>query len=268
MPDSFNFLNLVSLNILPFLMVVTRLGVIFFMLPPFQGNGIPRTVKVLITLAMAIIVFPIVVINAIKLDIKQFNFFEIFYYIAIEFLIGLVISFVITIIFAAIEFAGHLIDFNSGFGFSAVIDPITQQNTTLTSKFYFLLGTALFFVINGHNSVINAVVESYRVLPIGLTKINLNSINYLIRSFANIFMIGFKIAAPIVITLFITEVALAVLARAIPQLNVFLVGFSLKISVLFIILAIMLINTVPYLQGLFEESFLNVRTVIHALKTN
>jgi len=259
MSGSFQFLNLVSLNMLPFLMVVTRLGTVFFMIPPFKNRGIPNFLKVLITLALAIIIFPIV---SIELDIRTINYFQVFYLLATEFFIGLVISFMVSIIFEAVQFAGRLIDFNSGFGFASVVNPLTQDNVTLTSQFYFLIATVLFFTIGAHNLVIGAVVESYRVLPLATIKLSLESLNFLIRSFANIFSIGLKIAAPVVVTIFLTEVALAILARAIPQLNVFLVGFSLKISVLFIILSITLINTVPYLQGLFEDSFFNIRNFI------
>lgn len=257
MPGSFDFLNLVSLNMLPFLMVVTRLGTILFIIPPFRSNNIPNLIKVLITLAITIIIFPLV---SIDIDIIQLSYFEIFNYIITELLVGITIGFIISVIFTAVQFAGSLIDFNSGFGFSNVIDPLTQENITITSKFYLLIATTLFFTINGQSLVIGAVVESYDILPLGVFKLNIESIGFLLRLFANIFSIGFKIAAPLTVTLFLTEVALAVLARAIPQMNVFIIGFSLKISVLFILLAVTLINTVPYMQSLFEDSFLNIKS--------
>lgn len=259
MSGSFEFLNLVSVNILPFLMVVTRLGTIFFTIPPFRNQSVPNIVKALITLAVTIMIFPLV---SVEINIWQVSYFQIFYYLGIEFLIGLIIAFVISIIFIAAQFAGSIIDFNSGFGFASVVDPLTQDNVTLTSKFYFLVAMTLFFTIGGHNLITGSVVESYRVLPLGEFKLSMESLKFLMRSFASIFSIGFKIAAPIFVTLFLTEVALAILARAIPQMNVFLVGFSLKISVLFVLLAVTLINTVPYLQGLFEDSFLNVKSFL------
>ncbi len=263
MPDSFEFLNIISLNIFPFLLIVTRLGIVFFTIPPFKQGGFPNLIKVLITLAFSLIVLPVL---SVKIDIKTLSFLEIFYYISIEFLIGLLISFVISIVFIAVEVAGNLIDFNSGFGFASVIDPLTQQNTTLTSKFYLLISIVIFFIINGHSLLISAVVESYKKMPLGFFKINQDLINFFIKCFSSIFMIGLKIAAPIIATLFITEVSLAVLARAIPQLNVFLVGFSLKIAILFIFLSVMLINTVPYLQGLFEDSFLTFKGLFALFK--
>ena len=259
MSGSFEFLNLVSSNILPFLMVVTRLGTIFFTIPPFRNHNIPNIVKVLVTLAITVIVFPII---AIKIDIRQISYFQVFYFLAIEFLVGIIISFVISIIFIAAQFAGSLIDFNSGFGFASVVDPLTQENVTLTSKFYFLMTMTLFFTIGGHNLMVKGVVESYRILPLATFKLNIESIKFLMKSFSSIFSIGFKIAAPVFASLFLAEIALAILARAIPQLNVFLIGFSLKISVLFIVLAITLVNTVPYLQGLFEDSFLNLENFL------
>lgn len=254
---------MVSKNILPFLMVVTRIGIVFFTIPPFRNRSLAPFLKVLISLALAIIIFPVI---SVEIDIRAMTYFEIFTHIAAEFLVGLLLSFMIAIIFIAAQFAGSLIDINSGFGFASVINPLTQDNVTLTSNLYFIIAAVLFFTIGGHNLVIGAIAESYRVMPIAEFKLNQQSIQLLIRAFADISTIGFKIAAPVVSTLFLSEIALAILARSVPQMHVFIIGFSLKISVLFIIISITLINTVPYLQGLFEDSFFNLKNIITVFK--
>lgn len=256
MTDSFDFLNLVSVNVLPFIMVITRIGSIFFTIPPFRNNGLPHSVKLLFSLAVTLLVFPLV---GIELNIMELSYFEIFYYLFSEFLLGLVISFMVTIVFAAIQLAGRIIDLNSGFGFSNLVDPVTQDTITVTSKFYSVVAATLFFLIGGHRLLLQAALESYRLIPLGSFRFSQQALNILIRAFGDIFIIGFRIAAPIMAALFLTEVALAILSRAIPQIRVFLIGFPLKISVTFLIIALTLINTVPYLQGLFEDSFVNIQ---------
>ncbi len=259
MIDSFEFLNAVSANILPFIMVVTRIGAIMFTIPPLRENNLPQSVKLLFTVSVSFLVFPLV---AIQLDIAALNYFEIFTYLATEFLMGLVIGFMVTIIFAGIQMAGRLIDLNSGFGFSNLVDPVTQDTITVTTQFYSVISVTLFFIIGGHRFLVQAAVESYRLVPLGAYIFSSQALSILVRGFGDIFLIGFRIAAPIMAALFITEVGLAILSRAIPQMRVFLIGFPLKISVAFLIMSLTLVNTVPYLQGLFEDSFLNISNFI------
>jgi flagellar biosynthetic protein FliR len=264
MLDTFNFLNLISINILPFFLIMTRIGTIFFAIPPFRSHNLPNILKILVTLSVTILVFPLL---SIKIDIRQLNYFQIFYYLLSEFICGLLIGFLSSIIFFAIEFAGNLIDFSSGFAFASIINPLTQENITLTSKFYSLVATTLFFTIGGPTILLQVIIESYKILPMAsFLNMNMEIIQFIIKDFASIFNIGLKIAAPVAVALFLSDVALAIISRAIPQLNVFMLGFSVKIYVLFIILAITLINTVPYLQGLFEDSFLNIQNFIKILK--
>jgi len=142
MTGSFQFLNLVSANILPFIMVVTRLGTIIFTIPPFRNNNIAPSVKAMFTLAFSMLIFPVV---GIELDLMDLNYLEIFMFLASEFLLGLVISFIVTIIFAAVQLAGRIVDLNSGFGFSNIVDPVTQDTVTITSQYYTVLSTTLFF---------------------------------------------------------------------------------------------------------------------------
>lgn len=263
MKNSFDLLNYISSNILPFILVLTRIGVIFFTIPPFMRNNIPNQIKALFTLAFAFIIFPIVMV---EMDLNSMSYFDVFARIASEFIFGLVIAFMVTVVFTGVQVAGRFIDLNSGFGFSNIIDPMTQEEVTITSKFYFICAVTIFFVIGGHSLLVRAIAESYNFMPMGQFSLNSQAVGTIIRSFGDIFIIGFKIAIPVMASLFLTEVALAILSRAIPQIRVFLIGFPLKISVTFIVIALTLINTVPYLQGLFEDSFVNIDYIMRSLR--
>jgi flagellar biosynthetic protein FliR len=223
----------------------------------------PNSVKVLISLTFTILVFSTV---KAELDIFELNYFEIFTKIISELLVGVSIGFLITVAYSAIQGAGRLIDLLSGFGFSAIIDPVNNSNATVTTNFYSIIATTLFFIIGGPGILINGIAQSYSVIPLGKFTINAAATQMLARSFSDIFLTALKIAAPIMAALFLTEIALAILTRAIPQLNFFVVGFPLKIAATLLLLGFTLINTVPYMQVLFNDSFMNMEYFLKVLK--
>jgi len=262
MNSLFNLVNLISDNILPFGMVVTRLSIIIFSIPPFNSRTIPNNVKVLLSLSFALLIFPMV---GIKLDIMNLNYFEIFSYLASEVIFGLVIGFIVSAVFAAIQAAGRIIDINNGFGFSQIVDPVSNISTTPTSNFFSVVAATLFVTIGGHNLLIGAIVKSYIAAPMGKVVFQSGILEILIGTFGNILVVGLKIAAPIMATLILTEIVLAVMARIIPQIPVFIVGFPLKILVSLVAVAYTMVNTIPYLQGLFENSFMDIDNLLRLL---
>ncbi len=263
MTDIFGLLNLVSNNILPFFMVFTRIAAIFLIIPFLHSARIPNNVKILISLTFTILIFPIVKTD---LNIAELNYFEIFSNIISELLMGLAIGFFITIVYSAIQGAGRLIDFSSGFGISAVLDPVNNISATVTTNFYSIIATTLFFMIGGHRIIISGVAQSYAIIPLGKFTLNSAAVQMLSRSFSDIFLIALKVSAPIMAALFLTEIALAILTRSIPQINVFVVGFPLKIAAGLLIVGFTLINTVPYMETLFKNSFLNIDYFLKVLR--
>lgn len=262
MGNLFYILNSTSSNIMPFFMVFTRIASIFLVIPFLHSSRIPIPVKLLISMTFTILVFPIV---KTEIDITALSYFEIFYKIASELLIGISIGFIITVVYSAIQGAGRLIDLMGGFGFSSVLDPINNSNTTVTSDFYSIIATTLFFTIGGHRILITGIAQSYSLVPLGAFTLNSSAIQILSRSFAGIFLMALKVAAPLMATLFLTEIVLAILSRAIPSLNIFVIGFPIKIAVTVLITGFTLVNTVPYFEVLFKESFINMDYFLKAM---
>ena len=263
MGNLFFILNSVSSNILPFFMVFTRIAAIFIIIPFLNSARIPNSVKLLISLTFTIIVFPTL---KARIDIMALSYFEIFYKIAAELLVGVSIGFLITVVYSAIQGAGRLIDVMGGFGFSSVLDPINNSNTTVTSDFYSIIATTLFFTIGGHRTLISGIAQSYLFVPLGTFTVNSASIQILTRSFSGILLMTLRIAAPLMATLFLTEVVLALLSRAIPSMNIFVIGFPIKIAVSVLITGFTLINTVPYFEILFKDSFINIDYFLKAMR--
>jgi flagellar biosynthetic protein FliR len=153
-----------------------------------------------------------------------------------EFITGILIGYVSYLIFTAIYLAGQIIDMQMGFGIVNVMDPVSNIQVPITSNFYFVLCMVMFLSINGHHLIIKALYDSFSFIPLGKTVFDSALLTDMTRTLGNIFILGFKISAPIVASMLIIDMALGVIMKTIPQLNIFVVGMPLKILVGFLIL--------------------------------
>ena len=170
--------------------------------------------------------------------------------LATQVVIGLAIGFALRLVFTAVEMAGDLIGLQMGLGFAMFYDPGNVQHTPILGQFMGLLATLSFLAINGHLMVISALADSFRALPIDAQLLGSNLFDVLARHGAIIFIAGLQLALPLIITMLVVNLALGVLTRAAPQLNIFAVGFPLTLAIGFGAL----ILTLPYFGPVFERT--------------
>jgi flagellar biosynthetic protein FliR len=173
-----------------------------------------------------------------------------------------------TLLFIGIRIAGNIVGYQIGLMMANVMDPNTNSQYSMVSELYYLLAILIFLAIDGHHAVISALADSYRLIPVGVFAVNGNIGEQLIRFTAHTFIIGLKIGAPVIVTLFMTSVALGVVARTVPQMNIFLIGIPLKIIIGFAVIAVAL----PVTKYIIYQSlnYLNesVLGVMHGLGTS
>lgn len=167
-----------------------------------------------------------------------------------EALIGGVFGFGIFTAFAVFLFGGRLLDYQMGFGVAGLIDPVTKAHNPLLGTVLSLLAVTLFFAVNGHHMIIRGLAYSFEHLPIGSDFFKIN-IQHQIMQFGIMFVYGLSLVAPAVITLLMIDIGMAVAARTMPQVNMFIVGFPVKIFVGLMVLAL----SINYLTPLFERVF-------------
>jgi flagellar biosynthesis protein FliR len=170
--------------------------------------------------------------------------------LATQIVIGLAIGFVLRLVFVAVEMAGDLIGLQMGLGFAMFYDPGNVQHTPIVGQFMGLLATLVFLAINGHLMIISALADSFRTLPVAAAPLGANLFEALARHGAIVFVAGLQLALPLIVTMLVVTLALGVLTRAAPQLNIFAVGFPLTIAIGFGAL----ILTLPYFGPLFERT--------------
>lgn len=217
--------------------------------PPFSNAAVPMRIKVATGLALALALAPALppippISPASGAGLAV---------LAQQMLIGAAMGFAFRLVISAIDFAGSLIGLQMGLGFATFYDPDNTSQTPVLSEFLSLLGLLVLLSMNGHLMILATLARSFEVLPIAGTALAAGSWSNLAHAGTIIFASGLMLALPVVCALLITNVALGVLTRAAPQLNLFAVGFPLTLIGGFTVLILSLgYLSTPLLQ-LFEH---------------
>lgn len=217
------------------LLGAARVGGWMLLAPPFNHRGIPARVKTLLSLVLAMSVAPRApagIVGGAGTDAAA-STMRLVLAVASEFFVGAALGFIVMCIFAAFQAAGDLVDMLGGFSAATTFDPLSGTGSAVIGRFYQMTALTLMFTTNAHLVVLEGVLRTYRVLPPG----SMLDLGRLARSATSVgggmVLASLQIAAPIVAVLFLTDIGLGLLTRVAPALNVFALGFSLKILVTF-----------------------------------
>jgi flagellar biosynthetic protein FliR len=187
-----------------------------------------------------------------------------FIILAQQALIGLLLGFTLRIAFAAIDVAGDLIGFQMSLSFAVFYDPQNAGQTPVLSEFLGLLAMLIFLAMNGHLLTLQVLAESFRLLPVSATPFSTGGISSMLVWSSVLFSAGLLLALPLITALLISNLAMGVLARVAPQLNIFAVGFPVTLTVGFIVLMF----SIPYfgtaMERLFDQAFRAMGAVLRA----
>ncbi|WP_043922431.1 flagellar biosynthetic protein FliR [Paenibacillus terrae] len=244
-----------------FLLIFCRITSFFVVAPIFSTRGVPNIFKVGISGFLALIVY-------LTYGTHQQVPTDAAYVLLVgrEVLIGLLLGFTAYLFMTAIQTAGSFIDLQVGFGMASVFDPMTGASSPLTGNFKFAIAVLLFLSLNGHHHLINAILYSYDWVPLTndfFVKLYGGSVTeFLVRSFAESFLLAFQIAAPIVVATFLTDVGLGFLAKTAPQFNIFVIGVPLKIIVGLFMLLLLMPSFAFIFEKLFTVMFESIRNLL------
>lgn len=241
-----------------FLFSLLRVSAILVTMPIVGNAIVPAQVKGGLSLLMTIIIYPFVQSN---LPLVAFGFLPLLLRMAAEVFIGVVIGFTARFIFAGIQFAGDMIGFQMGFSIASVFDPQTSQEISIVSEFQFMMVMIIFLFVDAHHIFLTAMVDSFRVLRIQDFHVSPEFFRRMVTLSGDVFVIAIKISAPIIAVLFFVNIGLGVIARTVPQINVFIVGIPLQIAVGLIFLGI----TAPIFLNVVMSLFQRLAGDIHGL---
>jgi flagellar biosynthesis protein FliR len=247
-------------QVLVFILTFLRISALLVMIPVIGERTVPVRVKAGLAILISILVIPSIEVDKSLFHAKT----EIFTFaIAMigEIIIGIVIGLTTRIIFSGIQYAGEMVGVQIGFSIVNVIDPISSTQVSVIAEFQYLIALLVYLAINAHHTLLLAIVDSYRFIsPLGYHLTGSLMHQLLILS-KELFVIAIKISAPIMAVLLFTNVALGIVARTVPQINIFIVGFPVQITVGLIVFGL----TTPVFVYLVQNTLSSLPHQIYTL---
>jgi flagellar biosynthetic protein FliR len=241
-----------------FMLVLSRVAGIFAALPVFGGRRLPTRIKAFAVFMITLVCFPTLSVAVPPMPTDVFSLALLAFS---EVMIGLTLAFITQIIFAAVEFSGQIIGMQMGLTISSIIDPSLGTQTQIMSVVQTLFATLLFLSLDIHHLFIRAIMDSFKVIPLGGWHLSGELVNFLVMRTADVFIIGIRLAAPVMVALLLTTVALGIMARAFPQMNVFMISMPLNIGLGLVILGM----TLTIFFHVLEISFGNLKNQVEIL---
>jgi flagellar biosynthetic protein FliR len=239
---------------------VLRIGGFVVSAPVASETTIPAFVKIVLTLALAFLMAPLAAAPA---NLSIFSGAGVLTALQ-EVLIGIAIGMTVQLVFEALMFAGQAISMAMGLGFANLVDPEHGANTTVLSQMLMMFGTLTYLAINGHLVLLGVLANSFHTLPIGGANIDRSFLEAVALWGGRVFESGLLIALPAVIALVIVELALGVVTRAAPQLNLFGVGFTITLMAGYFVLIVGLGGIMSGISNLIDTALRTVTELIGA----
>lgn len=244
-------------------LVFIRISAILYALPFFGDSSIPVRVRILLSLALSVLIYPLLSpqwFSSIPKDLPSFIF-----HCLKETAVGLFIGYTAKIAFEAIVGAAQIVSFQMGFGTATLLMPGSDSMMDSFSAFHRSLVVLFFLSLNLHQVYITSLVETFRVIPAGGISIDQSIGAYLISITAKLFVVAMQLAAPVIISLMFAMAALGLMARTVPQLNVFVLSFPIS----FALGLIVYMGTLPFfptwMGSYFSTSQREILTVLKGI---
>jgi flagellar biosynthetic protein FliR len=194
--------------------------------PPLATAGVPRVVRLMLSVAISLAVLPQTVAHAPAAELGPMLTSAVQ-----QLVIGGALGFGTRLLFSAVEAAGSLIDLSGGFSLALAYDPLLATNTSIFGRFYGVMASALLFASNAHLVILQGFLRTFSTVPLD-GSVSLSHLDQvLVHGVSSMFVAALQVAGPLIAVLFLADVALGLLSRISPQLNVFQLSFPLKIMI-------------------------------------
>lgn len=210
-----------------YLLILVRVASFIYTAPFFSMSNVPTRTK------LGLAVFVSYIIMCVFPE-QSYSYDGVIGYAILvlkESAVGLSIGFCASLCIQAIHFAGHIVDVNIGLAMATMYDPATKMQVNLSGQLYYYVTIMLMIVSGLHRFLIQAIVDTYTIIPVGAAIVRPTMYNTVIGFIADYFVIGFRIALPVFITIMLMSCILGIMAKIAPQMNMFAIGMQMKILV-------------------------------------
>ncbi|GIM92320.1 flagellar biosynthetic protein FliR [Paractinoplanes toevensis] len=241
--------NIPIADLLAILLGAARTGAFLMICPPFNSRFIPGTVKALLSVGLTLPMAPY-----LRGTIPSLQTADIIASAALQVFVGASLGFLVAMLFAALQAAGDLLDLFGGFTLAMGYDPLSMNQSSVFGRFYNLVAVTILFATGGHQMILRGFLQSFRTMPLNLSFDLTTFSQVLLKGVGELFLAAIQIAGPLVIVLFLTDVAFGLLNRVAPALNAFQLGFPAKIFVLLLLSGMSITLLPPVIENLVEKS--------------
>ena len=240
-----------------FLWPMTRISACLLATPIFSAMSVNTTIRISLALVLTILIYPLhdwpivdVLSGAGLVMLME------------QVVIGVMMGLILQIVFAAVSAAGEFIALSMGLGFAMMVDPNSGVQTPVVSQLFVILGTLVFVSIGGHLILIELLLDSFRLWPIGEPQLEMAMVWDVLQWSVLLFSGAAMIALPAMVVLLLTNSAIGVISRAAPSLNVFAVGFPLTLLMGIMVLIVLLPSFMGNVQNLWFQAFQQIRLLL------
>lgn len=237
-----------------FVLVAFRLAGMMIFAPLFGSAKVPKRLK-----AMFVLVLALGMTSSVSQPAElPSNEWDLAIGIAGELAFGLAMGTILSLVFIAVQWAGEIIGQQMGFNLSEVFDPQFGAQGSLIGDAYFMLTLVVFLIVGGHRAMIQGVQASFHILPLLSVGINHSMVDLLARLIESATVLAFRLAAPMLVTLMMTDLVLGLIGKTMPQMNVMAMGLNLRSAVGMIVIILGLTLTVRVMRDSVWESMLTM----------
>jgi flagellar biosynthetic protein FliR len=243
-----------------FLVLVSRIGGLVAALPVLSGRNVPMKVKIALVLVLGAALAPVIRLPAPPPDplLLAGGLLS-------EMTIGLTIGLAVRLFFGALELAGEMTGVQMGFGVAHLLDPTTAHQTPMIGQYFTLLASLVFLSLNAHMAVVATIVSSYDAIPAFSATLQPGLGEEVLLLSQQMFALGLKLAAPVLVTILLLNILLAILGRAVSQINVFVLSFPVTIAGGLLVIGLSMPFTVDLVGREIERLYMSIDTLLNML---
>ncbi|NOT24517.1 MAG: flagellar biosynthetic protein FliR [Acidobacteria bacterium] len=218
-----------------FALLLVRPGMLILVAPIFGGNYAPAPVKIGLTVLLALALLP-----SVSMPQPTENAISIALVVTREAAIGFALGLAVRVFINAVELAGHMTGFQLGLSYSAIVDPQSGVRNNMIASLYANLVLVTFLLVNGHHAILRALGASYERVPMGGGQIGGSLVATVVEMLGLVFVLGTRLAAPLILVMLVVELGIGLVSRAAPMLNLMVIGAPLRLLVGLVLLGVMI----------------------------
>ncbi len=245
-----NLVDIATLEFERYILVLIRVSGLFVFAPFFSSQVFPYEVKAACSLVLAWVIYMSVPYSSGEL-LGEVGMFP--YMVVMELMITFVVFFAANLVFNGIMMAGSLMGVHIGFSLTSTIDPFTDAENNVLAQMYYLFGILMFLVFGGTHIMMRALVYSFELIPLGGINYSVNVLDQIIKISHQMWVISLELSGPVLLVMIFVTAGLGLLAKAVPQMNIFAVGFLAKIVLGMIVLLLTIEVSIDYFEELFAQ---------------